>query len=277
MRLFRVFSIGIAASFVLFGSGKAIAWTYHEHGVSSDRQSFAIGEWGIKEVIPTEARQRYQSWKDEMLSTEFGRQQWDAYANRKDFLLTITVDGDRKYGAGTDDFEWDDDGNLVAATITLGKSIDKGFPDPVYYPVMNSLATYDGLYQIDGDILASTKLIHEIGHVNFTAQINAKLFQKQNKLMSSYNNIFLRNGYNTADPRLVALADELGAKPIEIWENREYESEVSALRFLMERINRESFYCSVIDRMKRNVADYARNYHDRFQDVVNSGPYACHN
>jgi hypothetical protein len=142
---------------------------------------------------------------------------------------------------------------------------------------MNSLATYNGLYEIDGDILASTKLIHEIGHVNFTAQINANLFQKQNKLMASYNNIFLRNGYNTTDPRLVALADELGAKPIEIWENREYESEVSALRFLMERIKRESFYCSVIDRMKRNVADYARSYHDRFEDLANSGPNPCHN
>jgi hypothetical protein len=79
---------------------------------------------------------------------------------------------------------WDDDGNLIAATITLGKNLDKGFPDPVYYPVMNSLATYDGLYNVDGDILASTKIIHELGHVNSTAAMNAKLFQRQNKLMA---------------------------------------------------------------------------------------------
>ena len=212
-----------------------------------------------------------------MLATEFGRQQWDAYANRKDFLLTIIVSDDRKYGAGTDDFEWDDEGNLVAATISLGKNLDKGYPDPVYYPVMNSLATYDGLYTIDGDILASTKIIHEIGHVNFTAQTNAKLFQKQNKLMASYNSIFLRNGYNTRDPRLVALADELGAKPIEIWEDREYQSEVGAMRYLMERINGESFYCSVFGRIRRNIADYARNYQNKFDTIVNSGSPACHN
>jgi hypothetical protein len=232
---------------------------------------------GIREVVAQDARQRYQSWKDEMLATEFGRQQWDAYANRKDFLLTIIVSDDRKYGAGTDDFEWDDKGNLVAATITLGKNLDKGYPDPVYYPVMNSLATYDGLYTIDGDILASTKIIHEIGHVNFTAQTNAKLFQKQNKLMASYNSIFLRNGYNTRDPRLVALADELGAKPIEIWEDREYQSEVGAMRYLMERINGESFYCSVFGRIRRNIADYARNYQNKFDTIVNSGSPACHN
>lgn len=235
------------------------------------------GEFGIKEIVPTDARQRYQSWKDEVLSTEFGREQWNAYAGRTDFLLTIVVAGDRKFGAGTDDFEWDNDGNLIAATITLGKNLDRGFPDPVYYPVMNSLATYDGLFEVDGEILASTKLIHELGHVNFTAQTNAKVFQRQNKLMASYNNIFLRNGYNTSDPRLVALADELGAKPIEIWEDREYQSEVSAMRYLVERMNGESFSCSVFSRMKRNIADYARNYHDKFDEIVSSGLPACRN
>jgi hypothetical protein len=233
-------------------------------------------ERGIKEVVPADAKQRYQSWKEELLSTEFGREQWNAYANRKDFLLTIVVSGDRKYGAGTDDFEWDDDGNLVAAKITLGKNLDKGFPDPVYYPVMNSLATYDGPYGIDGDILASTKIIHEIGHVNFTAGTSAVVFQRQNKLMASYNNIFLRNGYNTSDPRLVALADELGAKPIEIWEDREYRSEVGAMRYLIERIHGESFSCSVFSRMKRNIANYARNYQDKFDTVVTGLP-GCRN
>jgi hypothetical protein len=160
---------------------------------------------GIKEDIPADARQRYQNWKNELLSTEFGREQWNAYAARKDFLLTITVSDSRKYGAGTDDFEWDDDGKLIAAKITLGRNIDKGFPDPVYYPIMNSLATYDGLYNVDGDILASTKMIHELGHVNSTAAMNAKVFQRQNKLMASYNSIFLKNGYDTNDPRSLPL------------------------------------------------------------------------
>ena len=262
MRVFRVFGISLFSFLLVLPC------------VAADRKP---GEFGIKEIIPVDAKQRYQSWKEELLSTEFGREQWNKYASRTDFLLTIEVSDDRKYGAGTDDFEWDDDGNLVAAKITLGKNLDKGFPDPVYYPVMNSLATYDGLFEVDGDILASTKIVHEIGHVNFTAQTNAKIFQRQNKLMASYNNIFLRNGYNTRDPRLVALADELGAKPIEIWEDREYRSEVSAMRYLVERMNGESFSCSVFSRMKRNIADYARNYHDKFDGIVGSGLPACRN
>jgi len=232
---------------------------------------------GIKEDIPADARQRYQNWKNEVLSTEFGRDQWNAYAARKDFLLTITVSDNRKYGAGTDDFEWDDDGKLIGAKITLGRNIDKGFPDPVYYPIMNSLATYDGLYNIDGDILASTKIIHELGHVNSTAAMNAKVFQRQNKLMASYNSIFLKNGYDTNDPQLVALADELGAKPIEIWEDREYNSEVSAMRYLLERMQGESFSCSVFSRMRRNVSDYARNFHDKFDELVGPGAHTCRN
>lgn len=230
---------------------------------------------GIREVIPADARSRYQKWKEQILSTDFGRKQWEGYASSKDFLLTIVVSNDRKFGAGTGDFEWDDSGKLVKATITLGRNLDKGYPDPVYYPVMNSLATYNTFYEIDGAILASTKIIHEIAHVNFTAQADAKLFQKQDKLIASYNSIFLKNGYDTKDPRLVALADELGAKPIEIWEDREYQSEASAMKYLMERIDRESFYCSVMDRMRRNINFYARNYQSKFLDV--SPQHPCEN
>ncbi|HKP67958.1 MAG TPA: hypothetical protein VJV05_01665 [Pyrinomonadaceae bacterium] len=229
---------------------------------------------GIREIIPNDARARYDKWKEEILSTEFGRQQWDSYASSKEFLLTIVVSNDRKFGAGTGDFEWDDNGKLIAATITLGKHLDKGYPDPVYYPVMNSLATYNTFYEIDGAILASTKFIHEIGHVNFTAQTDAALFRKQDKLIASYNSIFLKNGYDTNDPRLLALAEELGAKPIEIWENREYQSEASAMRYLMQLIDRESFYCSVMDRMKRNINFYARNYQSKFLQLNSQDPCA---
>ena len=234
-----------------------------------------INEFGIKEVVPDELRSRYKKWKDELLSTEFGRQQWEQYADNKEFFLKIVVSSSRKFGAGTDNFEWDSNGKLISATITLGKNLDKGFPDPVYYPVMNSLATYDGLYEVNGEILASTKIIHEIGHVNFTAQTNSKTFQRQNKLMASYNSIFLKNGYNTSDERLVALADELGARPIEIWEEREYQSEVGAMRFLLERIKNEAFFCSVYDRMKRNIVDHARNYKERFSEIADLPPALC--
>ena len=233
---------------------------------------------GIRELIPQEAKHRYAKWKEELLSTEYGRAQWDHYANNKNFLLTIVVSKDRKFGAGTDDFEWNKDGELIAAKITLGLNLDKGYPDPVYYPVMNSLSTYDTFYEVSGDILASTKLAHEIGHVNFTAEANGKLFERQNRLMDSYNSIFLKNGYNTRDPRLVALADELGAKPIEIWEAREYKSEASALRYLVERINREPYYCSVFTRVRRNIANHASNYQEGFADVVDGAKAtACQN
>lgn len=257
-------SIGKASGFYCRGAMSNVRSSYDTEGRSPKK----LGEVGIKEIVPVDVRHRYQKWKDELLSTEFGRHQWEQYANNKEFLLKIVVSRERKYGAGTDDFEWDENGKLISATITLGKNLDKGFPDPVYYPVMNSLATYDGLYQISGDILASTKIIHEIGHVNFTAEANGKSFQRENKLMASYNTIFLKNGYNTSDPRLVDLANQLGAKPIEIWEAREYRSEVSALRYLIERMDHEPNYCSVFARAKRNIASYAREYKYSFDEVV---------
>ena len=281
MRLFRFVVLSFFSLLLTTQAPGVLAWAgVSPHTNKRDAKKAkkpAPDQKGIREDIPSDALQRYLSWKNELMSTEFGREQWNAYANRNDFLLTITVGDNRKYGAGTDDFEWDEDGKLIAAKITLGKNLDRGFPDPVYYPVMNSLATYDGLYNIDGDILASTKIIHEIGHVNSTAAMNAKVFQHQNKLMASYNSIFLKNGYNTSDPRLVALADELGGKPIEIWEDREYNSEVSALRYLLERMQGESFSCSVFSRMKRNISDYARNFHNRFDMLVGAGTPACRN
>jgi hypothetical protein len=221
-------------------------------------------ESGIKEVVPKEFQSRYQKWKAELLSTDYGRSLWEKYANDKAFLLTIKVSASRKGGAGTDDFEWDNNGNLVAATVTLGKDLDKGFPDPVYYPVMNSLASQTELHAMSGELLASTKFAHEIGHVTFTAQINSQLFRKQNRLMENYYDIFLRNGFNTRDPKLVSLESELGARPLDIWEDREYWSEVSALHYLVQKIDRESFYCSVISKIRSNVDSYAVRYKDRF-------------
>lgn len=285
MKLFAILSSCLVVILVAVSTVGARGINYHfERSVQfiGDDKSTRSGaktqiEFGIKEVVPVELRYRYQKWKGELLSTEFGRRQWERYANNKDFLLTIIVSSSRKFGAGTDDFDWDENGKLVSATITLGKNLDKGFPDPVYYPVMNSLATYDGMYEVGGDILASTKIVHEIGHVNFTSEANSNLFQRQNRLMASYNSIFLKNGYNTKDERLLALASELGARPIEIWEEREYRSEVDAMRFLLERISKETFFCSVYDRMRRNISEHARNYRDRFQSVSDLAPAACRN
>ena len=238
---------------------------YHSEIVFDDGMpSFPDNERGIKEAIPKEFQARYDKWKQEFLATQFGRDLWNRYATNGRFLLTIRVSGSRKNGAGTDDFEWDSSGKLVAATVTLGKDLDKGFPDPVYYPVMNSLGSQSQIHSMTGDLLASTKMAHEIGHVSFTEQINEQLFQKQNRLMESYYNIFLKNGFNTRDPRLVSLETELGARPLDIWEDREYWSEVSALRYLVQRIDRESYYCAVVNKIRSNVAEYAGRYRDRF-------------
>jgi hypothetical protein len=233
--------------------------------------------FGIKEDIPKQYLARFQKWKDELLGTQYGSDLWDKYTKKTDFLLTIRVSSSRKNGAGTDDFEWDSNGKLIAATVTLGKDLDKGFPDPVYYPVMNSLSTPGEVHSINGDLLASTKIAHEIGHVAFTAQANSQTFQKQNRLMDSYYDIFLRNGFNTRDPRLVSLETELGARPLAIWEDREYWSEVSALHFLAQRIEKSPFYCSVMNKIKSNLNDYASGYESRFDLTTLTRRFNCGN
>src|SRR4028119_2182165 len=219
---------------------------------------------GITEQIPAQFQERYLKWKNELLITAFGRQQWEHYSTNKRFNLIIIVSGEKELAAKTGDYKWSDDGELIGATITLGKSLDRGFPNAIYYPVMNSLSLQSSSYEISGNILAATKFAHEIGHVNVTAQTKGDLFQRQNKLMAAYYKIFLKNGYNTKDRQLVELADELGGIPIQIWADREYWGEANAMRYLAERASKEKFYCSVFNQIKRNINDYAKNYEDRF-------------
>ncbi len=219
---------------------------------------------GIREEVPQKYRARFDKWKIELLSTEFGRQQWDNYANNKSFILTIKVSGSRENGAGTDKFEWDKDGNFVGATITIGSQIDNGYPPPIYYPVLNSLSSDPATYPINGNILAATKISHELGHVNQTAVANLKFLQLQDKLVPAYISIFLKNGLNTRDQKLVELADQMGGTPTEIWESREYWSEVAAMRFLHDRLSKDEAYCRVFDKIKRNVREYAKEYEQRF-------------
>ena len=59
---------------------------------------------GIRTEVSGKFKDRFEKWKAELLSTDFGRQQWDTYANNKQFILTIVVTGDKKKGAGTDKF-----------------------------------------------------------------------------------------------------------------------------------------------------------------------------
>lgn len=219
---------------------------------------------GIKEDVPQKYRARFERWKAELLSTEFGRRQWETYATNKNFVLTIKVAGSRGSDAGTDRFQWDEDGNFVGATITIGSEIDDGYPPPIYYPVLNSLSTEAAVYAVNGNILAATKLSHEIGHVDQTAEANVKFLQLQNKLVPAYISIFLKNGLNTRDKKLVELADQMGGTPTEIWESREYWSEVTAMQFLHDRLGKEDIYCRVFDKIKRNVREFAKDYEGRF-------------
>jgi hypothetical protein len=220
---------------------------------------------GIKLDFPDKYKERFEKWKAELLSTDFGRQQWDNYADNKQFILTITISEDVGKGAGTGKYLWDDGGRFVGATITLGDDLDKGYPSPVYYPVMNSLSLDETSYAVNPRILAATKLSHEIGHVDQTARANGSFLRLQDKLMPVYNSIFLKNGLKTSDKKLVELADQMGGTPIEIWESREYWSEVEAMAYLKERISKENFYCRVFSKIRQNVEEYARDYKDRFE------------
>ncbi len=222
---------------------------------------------GIREDIPAKYKDRFDRWKAELLSTDFGRQQWDKYAYNKEFVLTIAIRGDRERGAGTDKLLWNEGGDLVGATITLGADIEKGYPSPIYYPVLNSLSTDSTTYSINARILAATKISHEIGHVNQASVENTNKLQTQNRLMPVYTSIFLKNGLNIKDKKLTDLAMQMGGTPTEIWESREYWSEVNAMGYLKERISKEDYYCYVFNRIKLNLDTYAKDYEHRFDPV----------
>lgn len=227
---------------------------------------------GIRENVSSKHRAKFDKWKAELFQTEIGRKQWETYAENKQFILTIIVTGNKGQGAGTDKFLWNDAGELVGATITLGSKIDSGYPEPAYYPVMNSLSLSKHSPSMNGNVLAATKLIHEIGHVNQTSKENREIVQTQDKFMPVYIDIFLKNGHNATDEKLLELEGKMGGTPMKIWESREYWSEVNAMLFLNERINKEDFYCSVLDKIKTNVETYAKNYEARFFEVAETNP-----
>lgn len=231
---------------------------------------------GIREIIPDKYRERYEKWKNEFLSTHFGREQWDNYSNNKNFVLKIKLVNDIGQGGGTNDYEWDDSGNLVGATIYLGTKINKGYPDPIYYPVLNSLSITNSLDKDNENILAAVKIAHEFGHVNNTAKTNGDEFRRQNSLMIEYNKIFNSNNFNTKEPRLITLQNKLGGTPLDIWANREYWGETSAMFFLMDKLEGGKFYCPIVNRIEINIKRFAANYETRFSPVFNSST-VCQN
>lgn len=225
---------------------------------------------GIREQVPDKYLARYAQWKTEFLATETGRAQWDYYLNNPNFSLTVVVSGDNPEGGTTGNYKWNNEGKLVAATITLGCRLNAGVPNPVYFPVMNSLLPPDSTRKIDGEVLAATKMAHEFGHVNRTAKGDSALYQLQSQLMPQYNQIFLSNGRDAADPRLLEMAREMKGTPVEIWEDREYWGETNAMLFLRDRFAEDSFRCQLFSRIKRSVDLYAPSYEARFVDIANS-------
>lgn len=227
---------------------------------------------GIREQVPKKYIARYQHWKQEFLTTVTGRQQWAFYQNNPNFTLTLVISRDNPEGGNTGSYEWDEEGKLVAATITLGCRLDEGVPNPVYFPVMNSLLPTETTRTIHGETLAATKIAHEFGHVNRTAKSDSVLYQLQLQLMPQYNSIFLSNGRDTSDPRLIELARRMGATPVEIWEDREYWGETNAMLYLRDRFAEDGFRCLLFNRIKRSVDLYASSYEERFLNIAESTP-----
>jgi hypothetical protein len=222
---------------------------------------------GIRELVPDKYREKYERWKSEFLATEFGRQEWNRYAADKNFILTIKVSIEQGQGGGTGNYQWNEDGKLVGATITLGARIDKGYPNPIYFPVMNSLSISSPTETISENILAAAKLAHEFGHVNHTAKMDGELFRLQNKLIEEYNETLQASRFNMNAPRLVSLRKTLGGTPVEIWESREYWGEVNAMFYVLDRLEGSKFYCPVVSQIETNVKTFAASYEDLFDPV----------
>jgi hypothetical protein len=232
---------------------------------------------GLREDIPEKYAKRYQEWKEEFLSTDIGKAQWEMYARHPYLQLTITVGGKNAEGAGTGKYKWNEKGELIAATIMLGDRINEGYPSAVYYPVMNALEPFESRNLIGGSVLAATKIAHEFGHVMKISSTPHDVYHLQLQLVPIYNKIFLSNGYNVNDPRLVDLAQKMGGNPVEIWEDREYWGEANAMLFLRDRVSKEKFHCRLFGKIKRAVEEYAKDYEERFAEIAKSqgALYAC--
>src|SRR5712691_846954 len=98
----------------------------HNSSAYSGRESSAeSGTGGIREAVDNKYKKRYQVWKDEFLSTEIGRTQWDMFTKNPHLILTVTVSRSNSHGAGSGKYKWSESGELIAATITLGNRIDE--------------------------------------------------------------------------------------------------------------------------------------------------------
>jgi len=258
--------------FLLTTTGST-APTESYHGVIEEIATGPVDEsGGIKEEVPDKYAARYQEWKREFLATQAGRDQWASYEHNPNFTLTIAVSRENAEGATTGRYKWNDAGQLVAATITLGMRLDEGYPNPIYFPVMNSLVPTESSNRIGGDTLAATKLAHEFGHVNRTMKADSTVYQLQTQLIPQYNKIFLSNGRNPNDPKLVELADKIGGTPVQVWEDREYWGEVNAMMYLRDRVTDDGLRCTLFSKIRHSVDLYAKDYEPRFLEIAKASP-----
>ena len=246
--------------------------TISYHGVEPIASARSDRGPGIKEDIPNKYLARYEAWKAEFLSTDAGREQWANFKSNPNFTLTITVSRENAEGATTGGYRWNDQGTLTAATIVLGVRLDEGYPNPIYFPVMNSLVPDESSTRIGGNTLAATKIAHEFGHVKRTGQVDSTVYQLQTQLIPQYNKIFLSNGRDAKDPRLVEIESKIGGTPVRIWEDREYWGEANALVYLRDRFTDDRMRCALFSRIRHSVDLYAKRYEPRFLEVVRAIP-----
>jgi hypothetical protein len=252
--------------------GDTSSATISYHGVEPIASARSDRGPGIKEDIPNKYLARYEAWKAEFLSTDAGREQWANFKSNPNFTLTITVSRENAEGATTGGYRWNDQGTLVAATIVLGVRLDEGYPNPIYFPVMNSLVPDESSNRIGGNTLAATKIAHEFGHVKRTGQVDSAVYQLQTQLIPQYNKIFLSNGRDAEDPRLVEIESKIGGTPVRIWEDREYWGEANALVYLRDRFTDDRMRCALFSRIRHSVDLYAKRYEPRFLEVVRGVP-----
>ena len=271
MRTTRLIGLSVLFMVTLGAAHQSAA----QQPVSSERNSMGSNHvasqpesGGIREVVPNKYQKRYDEWKNEFLSTDIGKAQWEMYAHHLRIVLTITITGNNNEGAGSGKYKWNEAGELVSATITLGSRLDQGFPSSVYYPVMNALEPFESSKLISGNTLAAAKLAHEFGHIMKMSTTPQDLYSLQVQLVPAYNKIFLSNGHNVNDPRLVDMAQKMGGNPVEIWEDREYWGEANAMLFLRDRVEKEKFHCRLFAKIKRAVEEYAKNYEERFAEIA---------
>jgi len=81
---------------------------------------------GIREQVPEKYAARYQHWKQEFSCDRNWPAAMGVLSNNPNFTLTVVITRDNPEGGNTGNYEWNDDGKLVAATITLGCRLDEG-------------------------------------------------------------------------------------------------------------------------------------------------------